>query len=610
MTARRGHLAGLIVLWLLTALYLSLFAYRGWVPHDEGLLAQSAERVLGGELPHRDFADAYTGGLSYFHALAFRLLGVKLTALRTALLLTTLAWVPVLHAIAARFAPPVVVAFAVALAVVWSVPNYSAGLPSWYVLFCATFGTYALLRHLDTERVGWLLVAGAWGGVAFLVKSIGLLFVAAGALFVLYLGHLRAPRSRERSRALLGLETAALVGLVAVVCAVVAARLGASEIFHFVVPVSAVATAAGWSEWRAGAGTLRTRVRWLAPRLGVFGLGFALPVVLFLVPYAAHGALGDLWRDVFVLPQRRVAVAFWALPPLWTAAAVIPYAAVLMLSGVLAPQAERRVFRSMIVAAIVLLLLAATPPVYRLVWYSVRALLPVVCVVGCAAVVREDLPPSRRAEVFLLVAVVALMSLVQYPYAYAIYFCYVAPLLVLATLALVASQRAAPRSLHLCALWFYLAFGMACVNTGTVGAIGVTPGWGVPKQVLQLPRAGLLVARREEEVYARVIGLVQQHTPPGAAIYAAPDSPEIYFLAERRNPTRTMYDFLDDDFGDDGAGRERRIADTLAASGVNVVVINGHPEFSPRLAPDLAAVLARRYPHAERVRWFTVRWRT
>src|SRR5512140_3441507 len=33
---------------------------RGWMPFDDGTLAQSAERVMQGQLPHRDFNDVYT----------------------------------------------------------------------------------------------------------------------------------------------------------------------------------------------------------------------------------------------------------------------------------------------------------------------------------------------------------------------------------------------------------------------------------------------------------------------------------------------------------------------------------------------------------------------
>ena len=41
-----------VVLVLGALVYLSRFVPRGWVPHDEGLIAQSAERVLRGATPH------------------------------------------------------------------------------------------------------------------------------------------------------------------------------------------------------------------------------------------------------------------------------------------------------------------------------------------------------------------------------------------------------------------------------------------------------------------------------------------------------------------------------------------------------------------------------
>ena len=59
----KSNLVLLIVL-LLSAIYLIGRFDHGWGPHDEGALAQTAERVLRGELPRQDFDDIYTGGLA------------------------------------------------------------------------------------------------------------------------------------------------------------------------------------------------------------------------------------------------------------------------------------------------------------------------------------------------------------------------------------------------------------------------------------------------------------------------------------------------------------------------------------------------------------------
>ena len=155
---------------------------EGWIPHDEGTLAQPAERVLLGELPHRDFDDAYTGGLAWVNAGAFRVFGMNLLAMRLALFLVFAAWVPVVFWIATRFVSPLAALPFVVLCVVWSLPMYSAPMPSWYVLFLATFGTAALLKWLDEGNRRWLAACGLLTGLAVLAKVTGLHFAAASLL--------------------------------------------------------------------------------------------------------------------------------------------------------------------------------------------------------------------------------------------------------------------------------------------------------------------------------------------------------------------------------------------------------------------------------------------
>src|SRR5215472_10498088 len=96
----------LLFVWLLCAIYIGMNLKRGWVPHDEGALGQAAERVLQGEIPHRDFNDPYTGGLSYLDALVFGLFGINLIWLRYALFVFFLLWVPAVFAIAREFCCP------------------------------------------------------------------------------------------------------------------------------------------------------------------------------------------------------------------------------------------------------------------------------------------------------------------------------------------------------------------------------------------------------------------------------------------------------------------------------------------------------------------------
>jgi len=78
----RQALFALLFVWLASALLRRHQPETRLGPHDEGTLGQAAERVLQREMPHRDFEDPYTGGLSYLDALVFRLLGPNLIGLR------------------------------------------------------------------------------------------------------------------------------------------------------------------------------------------------------------------------------------------------------------------------------------------------------------------------------------------------------------------------------------------------------------------------------------------------------------------------------------------------------------------------------------------------
>jgi hypothetical protein len=182
---------------LVSACYVASDLKRGWVGHDEGYLAQTAERVLYGELPHRDFDEGYTGGLTYLNAAAFRLFGTNLASLRYVLFLFVLAWIPTFYYVASQFVSVPIACAVTLLGVTWSVPNYSAAMPSWYNLFFATFGLAALLRYIKIDKHFWLFSAGLCGGISFLFKLSGLYFVAGVLFFLVFRERARAEQKRQ-----------------------------------------------------------------------------------------------------------------------------------------------------------------------------------------------------------------------------------------------------------------------------------------------------------------------------------------------------------------------------------------------------------------------------
>lgn len=601
----------LVATCIVAAVYLGAFTYRGWVPHDEGLLAQTAERVLSGELPHRDFDDTYTGGLTFLHALAFQLLGVKLTSIRIALFVFALAFVPALYAIAARVAVPWVAGLAVLAFLAWSLPNYFAGVPSWYILFFTIFGVLFLLRYLDTGRRRWLIAAGLCGGLSLIFKIVGLYFVAAALLFLLFHEQMLAA-AKPRQRAGRASGSLILTGLIGVTIAgllllLVRRHFQPMVLFNCVVPGVAVCGVLVWNEWRVGGAPVGARLLGLTAKVAPFALGVVLPVLLFLVPFARGGGLDELVRGVFVLPQLRLEHSVYPFPGPIGLVAALPVAVVLVSGFRSRRRLELLVLAVLAPALAGLLALAGKPVVYRAIWYSLRCILPMVVLLACWQLVRAGrnagASPPRRQELFLVAAMTAFVSLTQYPYAFGIYFCYVAPLLGLAVLYVTASQPAAPRRLQLCLLLFYLGYALIWLNTGSVRATGVKYLEAAGGRLrLDLPRGGIRVPERDQQIYEALVALIQRHSAEGSYIYAAPDCPEVYFLSARKNPTRTMYDF----FAATGSEAVQKLLDEKE---IQVVVINRAPPFSPRIAPDVGAALKARFTRTAEVGHFAVGWR-
>lgn len=621
---------------LASSLYVLGLVDRGWVPHDEGTLAQPAARVLlHDQLPHRDFDDMYTGGQALYHAAVFRVLGVELLSLRLALFGAFVLSLPLLWLVARRFAGPVAAGVGVLVAVAWSIPAYPAAMPSWYNLFLALAAVAAGLRHLETERRGWLVVAGACAGLSVTVKVAGFYMLAALLLFAVHreqelargaMEHspeepIPAPTARIHSLVV----TAALALFVAAVTTLVLPLAAPATFLHFALPPAALAGWLAWREWRVVPAAPGRSAR-LAGLIGPVMLGFALPTGLFLAPYLSTGSVGELLEGVFVLPAERFHFTS-RLPPAPITA--LPLAALL---GVIvwASRVGRRVERALAVAValplLAVLLLGNHPPLYRAGWWLLRPLIPLLVLAGVALLAGFaprwdgaapwDGVPRRSAPrdpggadpgpgaFFLLLSATAMASLVQYPTSAPVYFFYVAPLAALLGLALVASLPRPPWRIAGVVASFHVLFAVAWIHTGWVYQMGDRYAAHPPTEVLDLERGGIRVVPGEKAEMEQLVALLDR-VAPGPWIWATPDAPEVYFLAERRNPTRTLFDFFEE-----REGREERILEMLDERDVEAVVFNTGPaRFSGLPSLELQKRIAERYPHGATVGRFFVRWK-
>jgi hypothetical protein len=595
-----------VLVWALSVAYVWALLDRGWVPHDEGALAESALRVLRGEVPHRDFDEIYSGGLSYLNALAFTIWGDRLVSMRYMAFLAFAGWVPVLYYLASRFTGALTAAFVTLVAVAWSFPNYTAAMPSWYNLFLACASLAALFRYLETARARWLAVAGGLAALSCLVKIVGLYLVAGTLLFFVLVEQPRLSGSRLSA----GLDwyrwaiILAGVAFVGGLVRVVGPRLGGPEFVQFVVPGLAIAACIILRELRADRSSPRERLDSVGRLVVPYAIGFLVPLVLFVAFYATQGGAGDLAAGLLVKPFRRLAYAGRRPPPLVTMLPTLAVTGAIVGMGGLSKPARRAVVALLGCAFGAILLAGDARGVGPLGFVSLSQAVPITVILALLVVRREG-GAQQKSELMLLAvtAVLAVSTLIQFPWTDPTYFAYIAPLEILAASAALSIHRPIERGMVVVLVGFYLAYPVVWLTPRLMedkGSRGLTHESNLG--VLLPGVADLRIVERRQE-YEDLVRLVRAHAS-GDFIYASPDCPEVYYLAGFRNPTRTLFEFLDDP-----SGRTAPVLKLVDSLAINVVVINSMPNFSGPMPKPLEVALVAKYPHHSRVGQFTVRWR-
>jgi hypothetical protein len=614
--AQSANLPLLLVLglaFLACAAYMFSYMNTGWLPQDDGALAEGAFRVLHLQLPHRDFVEVYTGGLSCLNALAFRTFGVNLTALRAMMFIFFLAWLPAVFYIASRFLSIMPAAAIMVLATVWGVPNYPTPMPSWYNLFFAVFGAAALMRYLETEHRRWLFLAGLCGGSSFLIKVIGLYYVAAVLLFLVFREQiLNQSVEAQPSRARYVYRLFSILGLLAFLAMIVLMmwrRFDDREFVQFFLPSGALVGLLIWRElhgqYSAQDGRRFTTLFQMA---APFVLGVAIPIVLFVSPYAMSGALGAFSRGVFLQGIARAQQLGLVRPaPALSLIFVFPVVA-LIAAGAFWKRNAGPLFAIPVAGVGILLLLASfrSASFAQAIWLSAALSTPVFVSLGVVLLLlgpsfADDLSPLCQQRVVLMLALVAVCSLVQFPYSVKIYFCYFAPLLALAVAAVIkVTKRVGNPQVLICVLVFYVIFAITRVAPVAVYETSANSERFItsPMNKLNLPRAGGLRVR-DSQVYEATIRTVLEHAGTGPVI-ATPECPEVYFLSGLRNPSEN----------DNGTLPEDVLHAIKNNDDIKVVVNNDSSTASAStLTPELIAAVSTDFPQRVKIGKYWVSWR-
>jgi hypothetical protein len=587
-----------VVMVLVACLYVVRFVPVGWVPHDEGMLGQAADRVLHGGVPHVDYDEPYTGGLTWAYAGVFKISGVDLVHIRWLLFAGAVAAACLTYAVLRRFLGPIAAAAGTWIAVGWSFPNYFAAIPSWWLLLCSLLCLWAVIRYTETSGLPWLLVAGAAAGLAVAIKQTGAYLLASLVLTLLYDGG--EPETGSTLRVWLDRAARWGAGAVAVLAAalILWPRLFQAEGLYLFLPILACAAVLVAPHAPA---VERPAPR---PKLAALVIGLlaaALPVAVLLVPYVVRHQLWELADGLFILPRKRLAFASAPMPSAWWILTGVPLAAVMFSRRVARWAATSTVAQPLLwLVAVALPLLAFRYQAsYQAVWQSTRAfaaLAPVgICWrLGSAA---EELSVPRRI-LFMLAATLPWMSLNQFPFAAPIYFSYVAPLGVVSAVA--SASMTAPFAPRILAPWavMLLLFAVLITNRADLNTLGVQRAVRPQAVALNLARAHLKVSDQDVATYRRLVFTVSYHFHSGH-LFAGPDCPEVYFLLGLFSPSGELFDF----FAPGG------LENTEPWTHSDVIVVNHAPEFSRPPSPRLLEALRQEFPEGQQIGRFEVRWR-
>ena len=591
---------------LLAGTVLMVYALpRGWYPHDEGALGQSALRLMSGEWPHRDFDEIYTLLLSVWHALWFALLGPSVVATRIALLVAVLPWLLVLYQLGLRFVAPAWSALLAFTALLWSVPNYPAGMPSWYLLFCATGAAWAVVKWQEDGGRRWIGLAGFLAGLAELFKLSGVLILAGAGLAIVAALVVDEPRGdvARGDVARGGLPRwmlAAVLLTMALVLVLLFGRAGTREFVRYSLPLCVVLLALSARALQSGP---RVSLERLQPLL-MLVVGGLIPVTAVALLYVGLNALPALVDGVLVAPFKRVAFAAKSPPSLAVWPLALPMLALLLLPSSRSKWTGPVLRMSAVWFAGVVLFSATRSNVYRAGWYSAWGLLFVAAISLAWQLHRSDrLIPAGSAAARALACIAIGLALIEYPFAAPVYVLYSLPLVMLAVAALVRTSGWMHPRVQVVALAFFLAFGFLRVLPGSVDTLGNSFARTPQTARLALAFGGIDVVPRDSAQYAALIPLVRE-LAAGGPIWAGPDAPEVYFLAGLPNRTRTLFDFFDAD-----SSTAMPLAQRLEQRGVAAVVVKLQPAFSPALTLEVLAQLAAAYPQSRRIDGFEVRWR-
>ena len=243
--------------------------------------------------------------------------------------------------------------------------------------------------------------------------------------------------------------------------------------------------------------------------------------MVFLVPYALTGSIGDLIEGALITPRSRLEFASFSMPRPRSLLWAIPIIALFVARSRVASPKRMQLIDVVAGGAVAFLVLtASSQPSYSLLWDATRALAPFVIVLGAFAIVRSGRKDASagidHALTTLLVLVGGFALLIQFPFGPPIYFVYAAPLVLLAAVASMRHFGLATGILPGVLLIALVALGIRQLDSQTLVSLGQRYEAESQLVILDRARASVRVSPETKAEYDNVRALVARYSSDAA----------------------------------------------------------------------------------------------
>jgi hypothetical protein len=514
-----------------------------------------AQRLLAGEVLHRDVQDVHPGYINFLNAAALRLFGLDLLGLRYPLVAAGFVQSLLVFLLLGRRRPGLALVASVALTAL-GVLQFLNPTAHWYCLALA-IAIAAALAWLPREGRARLLVVGALLGTLALFRQLSGALVAAGALSHLLIEARTDARGRDA-----WLGPALLLGMMGGLAFYLARATGAAGWLLFGVwPLLLLAGA-----WRtAGAGN-----RAVLRIVGLLGAGAALAALPLVLYHLVHGSLGWWLHDTVGTALGLGRMGFLERP----------FFAWLVRAGFLQLFSGRPVETINGIYWLALPLLAAVNGLLVLALLRSRETPHPLCWLAVFYA-----PVSVHYQIPIYLAYSAGLSLVSL-----LFHCARSP----GWISRVGTAAAAVLAV--------IAVRFQAGQPLSRGLAGMLRGERVALVPAELPRARLLVEPEQRQRYRELIDTIERETGPDQTILAVPSDAELYFLSGRRNPTR----FYNTALGITDEGTFAATARLLREHPPALVLFNAEDKYNTTFSTRLMQVIRERHTLLRRIHGFDI----